>query len=242
MVTNLALKNNELPIDTEPVEPVKPLTDEEMEARINELALMNPDEPEPDKTDPNDDDESGEDEPCEDANATIELYPQWKQAAETLISEKRKPGDLISKQWLYENFNIPEPYADKRMSFEEFSKNEQLFSSYYRAFERYLLDKYNMVLKNVYGQGYLIVPPDEQAHYSYSTSFEKIIADVKRGSFQLKRLDFQHMSDCARKDAADLAAKFASQTNAFQRRNLRYNEQPKRVKLDDPDDVNDPDD
>ena len=40
---------------------------------------------------------------------TMMLFPQWKQAVQNFIDEGFKPGDVVTKEWLYENFGLEIP-------------------------------------------------------------------------------------------------------------------------------------
>jgi len=90
--------------------------------------------------------------------------PFWRQAVEHFLAGKFAPGDLVSYEWLYREFEIVIPIDD--MPVKEAKKSELAFLGAFKSFEGTLLRDHQIALSNIRGVGYQYVHPVEQTKWA----------------------------------------------------------------------------
>ena len=114
---------------------------------------------------------------------TSEVLGQFEEELVASFDEDQ----LISHKWLKEKFGLP------KLSFENYDKNVdayieaiQLQQFTYMAMvdklREDLLKNKQYCLRNVWGNGYVIVPSNEQANYGYDQMMSDIKKALKQGS------------------------------------------------------------
>ena len=127
------------------------------------------------------------------------------------ISSRFSGGELIPHEWLKKRFGIAELDFNDFESQGEFIKalQEQQFA-YMACVEKLrckLLDEMQICISNVWGDGYKIVPSNDQARYGY----DGFIKDLKKAMREARAIMYNVAAVDAeqqRKDN-DLRAKFA---------------------------------
>ena len=92
-------------------------------------------------------------------DAPEEEIPTWLERAVSIFDrDSRGDGDLLSSDWIRYALDVPVP-----RDVESAQKNQWLLLARMDAFRNYLLIERKIALQNVWGQGYRIIPPHEQA-------------------------------------------------------------------------------
>lgn len=100
------------------------------------------------------------------------------------------PGELISHEWLQKKFHL------KELKFKDY-ENEDAFID---AFKKYqfdymflidtlrwqLLEEYKGYLKNVHGEGHIILPSNEQVKYGYDKFIQTVKGGIKKTDVIMK--------------------------------------------------------
>jgi hypothetical protein len=147
--------------------------------------------------------------------STVQLYPPHLEAAVQAVA-LFDYGDIISKDWLLENFKIESPEV---MSRKEFENNAFKFLSMMEAFKTILLEDHYMCLQSVKGLGYRIVLPKEQTAVTMSKLNETISRKLRRA---VKDLAFVNRNLLEQEEIAenDEAKSKLAALSAFSRKRL----------------------
>ncbi len=147
--------------------------------------------------------------------STVQLYPAHLEAAAQAVVLFNY-GDVISKNWLLENFKIESP---ETMSRQEFESNAFKFLSMMDAFRTTLLEDHYMCLQSVKGLGYRIVLPKEQTAVTMSKLNETISRKLRRA---VKDLAFVNRNLLEQEEIAenDEAKSKLAALSAFSRKRL----------------------
>lgn len=94
-----------------------------------------------------------------------------------------KPGDLISHDWLQDKFNLKPVAIGNHTTTEEliYAINERQFKymSLVEDMRWDLLENHNAYIRNIRGDGYMILPPREQTTYAYKEAINAIKKELK---------------------------------------------------------------
>jgi len=139
--------------------------------------------------------------------SNTKLYPAWKEAINTFLKENFNPGDIISRKWLNEHFNIEElPGVTTR---ERVEKNHLEFLSAFSQFERTLLWEHQTALRNIRGVGYEIVPASEQTSWSVKEKYKGLKKVLNRAGERLINTNHALLNHNERRENTDALAKVA---------------------------------
>lgn len=126
----------------------------------------------------------------------ISVIPE---AIESLINEGSNPGRIITNQWIDKALKLNKSDIDyqwKRLSrFEEFRAR--------------LLQENKIDLKNIRGQGYMIIAPEAQTKVAVDDTMRGIARTIQKGQTRVANVDVAKLSDDARKENADAMARLA---------------------------------
>lgn len=127
------------------------------------------------------------------------------------IATNYSSGELIPHEWLKSKFGLASLDIADYESQDEFIKaiNDQQFT-YMNSVERLrcqLLNKLQVCLRNVWGEGYEIIPPEDQTRYGY----DGFIKNINKAIREAKAIMNNVASVSAEQQAKDndLRAKFA---------------------------------
>ena len=154
---------------------------------------------------------------------TMMLFPQWKQAVQDFIEEGFKPGDVVTKDWLYKSFGIEMPTPD--MPTQKFQQIQLIYLTMIENFKEMLLTDHKILLVNKRGVGYTYVEPEHQASVSEHHMHAELKKALDRGATRLQNTDIQALDDEQRKQHADAMARTAMLGSMMKkkRRSLRRN-------------------
>lgn len=89
-------------------------------------------------------------------------------------------GKLISHQWLRSHFGFKELCFDEYESLEDFLKardiQQMTYANAIEALRFELLKQEKCYFKNIFGEGYAIIRPEEQVAYGY----DEFVKDIKK--------------------------------------------------------------
>ena len=75
---------------------------------------------------------------------TMMLFPQWKQAVQNFIEEGFKPGDVVTKEWLYKSFGIEMPTPE--MPTQKYQQTQLIYMTMIENFKEMLLTDHKILL------------------------------------------------------------------------------------------------
>jgi len=115
----------------------------------------------------------------------ISRYPGCKQALQSVIDEKLKHGDIITKAWFCEKAGIN---SDNPLEF---------LSSFYgeKGFIGLLKNELGFVLKSLRNGSWLILPPKDGVDYTSANTTSKIRKSCKTGIDDLSCYDDNELDD-----------------------------------------------
>lgn len=128
------------------------------------------------------------------------------------LAEEFGEGKLISHEWLYKQFGLEKLEVRDFKSTEEFVQALQLqqfaYMSVVDAVRWDLLEQEKMFLKNVRGEGYVIMRPEDQTQYAYDSFIEDIKKAIKVAGLIMNNVLPVDLTQQAKDN--DLRAKFGT--------------------------------
>lgn len=95
-------------------------------------------------------------------------------------------GKLITHEWLKEKFGFSalnwEEYKDIQKLFQAKDKQQFLYMSMVDKLRWDMLKNKKCYIKNVRGDGYVIVPREEQAEFAFSQTMKEIKESLRKGT------------------------------------------------------------
>jgi hypothetical protein len=127
-------------------------------------------------------------------------------------------GSLIKKDWLIDKFSIEFPEFGRKKDFDdanfEFLQNME-------GFKNIMLEDYQMHLKVVRGEGYLIVQPKEQSDIAMESLKDSVANDIRKAVKILTHINeaFLNQDDIRKRD--EQQGKIAA-ISAFTRKRIKF--------------------
>lgn len=91
-------------------------------------------------------------------NEDTKLYPAFKQAV-LMATSTYKYGDTIPLDWLHKASEIKFPETGTK---QEFEKKSLEFLAFIERFKELMLTEHKIALKNIRGEGYMLIHPRNQ--------------------------------------------------------------------------------
>ncbi|MAH13935.1 MAG: hypothetical protein CMO33_09400 [Verrucomicrobia bacterium] len=154
---------------------------------------------------------------------TMMLFPQWKQAVQNFIDEGFRPGDVVTKEWLYENFGLEIPTPETTT--QKYQQTQLIYLTMIENFKEMLLTDHKILLIAKRGVGYTYVEPEYQASVAEHQMHAELKKALDRSATRLQHTDIQALDDDQRKQHADAMARTAMLGSMMKkkRRSLRRN-------------------
>lgn len=146
---------------------------------------------------------------------------QWLENAINLFDEKHLGyKDFLSHKWLNIALQIPKPET-----IEESERIAWVRIHRLESFKDYLLTQRQMALQSVRGDGYRIVPPNEQAKYAAEVLVKGIGSATKKSNRLLDWTNISVLSSDERRRHVDTEIRIRSISDMFsrERRNILIN-------------------
>ena len=125
--------------------------------------------------------------------------PSWLERAISIFDrDARKDGDLLSNEWIRYALDIP-----VARDVESATANQWLLLSRMDSFREYLLTDRKIALQNVWGKGYRIVPPHEQAEHAAQEAMSLVRRGLQKGEKIMTNIRDSALTDAERKRHTD---------------------------------------
>jgi hypothetical protein len=139
----------------------------------------------------------------------LTLHPEWKQAVQDFLATGFKQGDVVTHAWLEQHFGMDSLDDDKPLLPAAYSDRQFTWLRNIESFRAELLEKHQIYLSSVHGEGYRVVPPREQT----ALAQEKFERDAKkafrRTANTLKNVKLSELNEAERKENLDAVARLA---------------------------------
>lgn len=142
----------------------------------------------------------------------------WLQRAVDMFDNDRfKDGDLLSRDWIAHALDIP-PIR----SVQDAERVQWMTLARVEAFKEYLLVERKVALRTARGQGYVVIPPSEQAEFAAREAMGLVQKGLRKGAkiMENTRLDALTDSQKRRHTDAELRLSGLSQMMKRQRRDV----------------------
>jgi hypothetical protein len=135
---------------------------------------------------------------------TVSAYPAWRQAARDLASTFSY-GDVVTLDWLSEAFMLPAPKTIKQYRAHQFA-----FLHHLDALRQELLEQHQLALRNIRGEGYEVVHPNNQVDFAWTTAFTRVRRELGKLASNITHIRHHELSDDKRREHSDAQAKLSS--------------------------------
>lgn len=115
-------------------------------------------------------------------------------------------GDVISMEWLYDSFMIKLPAVGSAETFKEVSFK---FLSCIEGMKEEMLEKHNMMLVSVRGEGYMICHPRDQTPLAMDKLKKKLRKEFRRADHCLTFINMRLLTDDQKKENTNAIAKLS---------------------------------
>lgn len=137
------------------------------------------------------------------------IIPEWRQAVRDFLQEGFKPGDVISKAWLEEHFEIAALDEDAQMTAAEYQERQFKWLQSIDSFRAELLEDHQIFLVNVHGTGYRVVPPGDQTAVAQDKFESQVRKAYKQTDKTLRNVRLAELTDEERRKNVDAIAKLS---------------------------------
>lgn len=132
----------------------------------------------------------------------------WKNAMEVFNKSGFKIGEMIPMAWFYTNFRVT-PLEDCHTA-DDFKETQFKFMGEMSMFQQSLAEENQLVLQNIRGEGYRIVPPAEQTAFAMDKAQREMNRVFSKAHMRLTNIRLDELSDEQRRQNADSQAKLAA--------------------------------
>lgn len=142
----------------------------------------------------------------------------WLQRAVDMFDNDRfKDGDLLSRDWIAHALDIP-PVR----TLQDAERIQWMTLARVEAFKEYLLTERKVALRTARGQGYVVIPPSQQAEYAAREAMSLVHKGLQKGAkiMENTRMDSLTDSEKRRHTDAELRLSGLSQMMKRQRRDV----------------------
>lgn len=126
------------------------------------------------------------------------------------ISAKFGNGNLIAHEWLKDKFGFKKPELDEYESVDDFLKAVELqqfaYMSLVDKLRWDLLKEYKMYIRNIRGEGYEILRPEDQTQYGYDSFVDDVKKAIRLAGLIMNNVQMVDPAQQAKDN--DLRAKF----------------------------------
>jgi hypothetical protein len=147
------------------------------------------------------------------SEATLDLYPPWKEALKTFEREGFSYGDMVTKDWFIRAIGMEPPAPDARFTIEQINRFELAVLSQFKPFRDAVLEKYQMDLVSDRQGAYIIIAPKDQPERAYRDMTAGIKRELKRGLARIRNVNAARLGAQDRAALMDTMAKAADLAN-----------------------------
>ena len=143
------------------------------------------------------------------ADGDLQLLPEWRQAVKDFLAAGFSEGDVVSHAWLEEHFRMVPVIEDAPMLPADWNKRQFAWLRNIEALRAELLEKHQIFLDSVIGQGYRLVPPREQTSAAQDKFERESKKSFRRAATTLRHIRMSELTDEERKENIDAVAKLS---------------------------------
>jgi len=144
-----------------------------------------------------------------------ELFPIWKQALDEFIKLRPQYGDIVTKKYLCQKFEIKEP-----VTAEDQKQADLKFLTNFDKFKSNLLEQHQMFLNSLGKGQYQIVKPQDQGRLVLEKMVDGIKKEIKDGARAIYHTNTTLLNESQRSEHNSSLAKVATIKQMFNRRKL----------------------
>lgn len=133
--------------------------------------------------------------------------PAWKNAVFELFSGKYAFGDVISHEELQRSLDLPKPVG--KVEVEVYEAWKLKLVSQIEALTTFLLEEKRICLRNIIGEGYMIVEPRDQTRFAVKQGQKGMRSTLNKMSRRLSFVDRSALTNEQSKENADALARLA---------------------------------
>lgn len=143
-----------------------------------------------------------------------ELNEGWslEGAVQAFFDKGFKDGEVVSREWLLWALDIPAARSVAQVTEIQWMLMERI-----EQLKSVLLHEHQILLANVRGKGYLVVPPQDQAKYAVSVSLKEVRKALSKGRDMLENTRVSELSNHERQRHADAHVKLSAIGEMFGR-------------------------
>jgi hypothetical protein len=154
------------------------------------------------------------------------LFPAWKQAAAELFDGRYVFGDVVPHEVLQATLGLPKPTG--KVEVEEYESWRLSLLSQVDALTDYLLEEKQICLRNVIGEGYMLLKPAEQTAFAVKQGQKGMKSALQKMGRRLSFIDRTALSSEQAKENADALARLSFLKQQVRRaRRMQIGEGPK---------------
>lgn len=139
----------------------------------------------------------------------LRLSPPWKQAVREFVDANVPPGHVLPISWFEAHFGM-EPLAEgATLTARAFRERQFTWLRYMDDFRRELLERHQICLVAVHGEGYKVVPPEEQTETAQEGFEREVKRSYRKAALRLKNVQQDKLTEAQRKENIDAIARLA---------------------------------
>lgn len=146
-------------------------------------------------------------------DGTVEILPLWRNALANFIATDPKPGDVIKRTWLMEQFGIEKP-----ITAEEQQSAQLQFLHDFLEFKEALLEEHKMELRSIIGVGFEVIHPREQTRFALERGTKAIGKEIRKMAKSVAHVNTAALSEAELRERTDGLAKISGMQAIFSRR------------------------
>lgn len=137
------------------------------------------------------------------------LLPEWRQAVKDFLAASFKEGDIIPHAWLEQHFDMAPLDVDRPMLPADWSARQFAWLRNIEAFRSELLERHQILLSSVTGQGYRLVPPREQTASAEDRFRREARKSYRRAATVMRNIRLDELTEAERRENTDAIAKLS---------------------------------
>lgn len=154
------------------------------------------------------------------SDGEVTLHPRWKQAVVDFLAAGFQPGSVITHAWLAEHFGMPLLDDAATLTAAQYRERQFEWLASMELFKADLLERHQIFLRSVFGEGYRWVPPGEQT----TATLKEFEADARRAykkaGARLVNVRYEELTDDQRQENVNAIAKVSMLENMHRRKRL----------------------
>lgn len=140
------------------------------------------------------------------------IQPWLQRAVDLFDSDKISDGDIISREWISHALDIP-----PARSIQDAERIQWMTLNRVEALKDYLLTERKIALRTARGQGYHVVPPQDQAEYAAREAMGMVQKGLEKGSRIMKHARIDALTEDQRRRHVDAELRISGLSQMIRR-------------------------